>query len=116
MLVHIVVADVLGNIREQLAADLIGGSVEDDDVDRHVVFHQELTDGVHRHAESLVLRITEDTGGNQRERHRFTLVRLRQRKARPITGNQLFPLAVFATIPNGTDRMYHILAAGGTPW
>ena len=32
MLVHIVVVDVLGNIREQLAADLIGGAVEDDDV------------------------------------------------------------------------------------
>ena len=39
MLVHIVVIDVLGDICEQLAADLIGGAVKDDDVDRHVVFH-----------------------------------------------------------------------------
>ena len=50
MLVHIVVIDVLSNVREQLAADLIGGAVEDDDVDRHIVFHEELADGVHRHA------------------------------------------------------------------
>ena len=110
MLVHIVVINVLGNIRKQLTADLIGGSVEDDDVDRHVVFHEELTDGVHRHAQCLVLGIAEDARGNQREGYGFALVRLRQRKARPIAGNELLTLTELTAVPYRADGMYYILA------
>ena len=110
VLVHIVVVDVLGNVGEQLSADLVGGTVENDDVNRHVVFHEELTDGVHSHTERLVFGIAVDAGRNQREGHGFTLVRLRQRKARPITGNELFFFSVLAPIPDGANGMDHILA------
>ena len=64
--VHIVVVDVLGNVGKQLAADLVCLAVENDEVDRHVVVQQELADGVHRHAERLILGVAENAGRNQR--------------------------------------------------
>ena len=110
MLIHIVVVDVLGDVSEQLAADLIGGAVEDDDVDRHIVFHEELANSVHRHAQRLVLGISVDSGRDQRERNSSALVGLRQRKARPIAGNELFLFSVLTAVPYRADCMYHILA------
>ena len=108
--VHIVVVDVLGNVGEQFAADLIGLTIKNDEVDRHVVVQQELADGVHRHAQRLILGIAEDTGGDQRESHRLAVVRLGQRKARSITGDKLLPLAAAAAVPHGADGVDHIPA------
>ena len=39
-----------------------------------------------------------------------TWMRLRQRKARPVAGDELFPLAVRAAVPHGTDGVDHIFA------
>ena len=81
MLIHIAVIDVLGDVGEQFAADFVAGAVENDDVDRHVVFHEKRTDGIHRHTKRLILGIAEDPGGDQREGHRFASVFLCQSKA-----------------------------------
>ena len=108
--VHIVVVDVLGNIGEQFAADLIGLAVENDEVDRHVVVQQELANGVHRHAQRLILGVAEDAGGDQWESHRFAVVLLGQRKARLITGDKLLPLAAAAAVPHGADGVDRIPA------
>ena len=69
MLVHIAVIYVRCNISKQLAADLIGFAVKNDDVHRHFVFEKEAADGVNRNLESLILWIAKDAGGNQRERN-----------------------------------------------
>ena len=108
--IHIVVVDVGGDVREQFVADLVRRAVENDEVDRHVVVQQELADGVHRHAQRLILGIAEDTGGDQRESHRLAVVRLGQRKARSITGDKLLPLAAAAAVPHGADGVDHIPA------
>ena len=71
---------------------------------------QELADGVHRHAQRLILGIAEDTRGDQRESHRLAVVRLGQRKARSITGDKLLPLAAAAAVPHGADGVDHIPA------
>ena len=84
MLVHIAVVYVRCNISKQLAADLVGFAVENDDVHRHFVFKKETTDGVNRHFESLILRIAENAGGNQRERNRLASVFLSQHERSPI--------------------------------
>ena len=110
MFVHIVVIDVLGNIGEQLPADLIGRPVEDDKIDRHIIFHQELADGVHCHPQRLIPGIAVNPGGNQRERDGFAAMLLCQRKACPITGGQLFPLSLFPVLPHRAHRMNYILA------
>ena len=104
------VIDVLGNLLKQLAADLIGGTVEDDDIDRHVILQEELADGVHRNTESPVFGIAKNTGGDQWEGHCFTPQCFCQHKALPITGNELLPLIAFAAVPHWAYRMYHILA------
>ena len=84
MLVHIAVIYVRCNIGKQLAADLIGFAVKNDDVHRHFVFEKETANGVNRHFESLILRIAENAGGNQRERNRFAAVFFRQHERSPI--------------------------------
>ena len=98
--IHIVVVDVCGDIREQFAADLVRRAVENDDVHRHVVFSQKFADGVHRHAERLILWIAKNAGGDQRKCHRLTAVLLRQRKAGAIAGVELFPLAALTAVPH----------------
>ena len=98
--IHIVVVDVCGDIREQFVADLVRRAVENDDVHRHVVFSQKFADGVHRHAERLILWIAKNAGGDQRKCHRLTAVLLRQRKAGAIAGGELFPLAVLTAVPH----------------
>ena len=107
--IHIVVVDVCGDIREQFVADLVHRAVENDDVHRHVVFSQKFADGVHRHAERLILWIAKNAGGDQRKCHRLTAVLLRQRKARPVAGNQQLPLTVTAPVPHRADGVDHIL-------
>ena len=108
--VHIVVVDVLGNVGEQLAADLVGLAVENNEVDCHVAAQQELADGVRRHPQRLILGVAEDAGGDQRERHCFTLMCLGQRQARPIAGGQLLPLAMSAASPHRPNGVNHIPA------
>ena len=78
MLIHIAVVYVRCNVGKQLAADLIGFAVENNDVHRHFVFKKETADGVNRNLESLILWIAENAGGNQRERNRLATVFLRQ--------------------------------------
>ena len=65
MFVHIAVIYVRCNISKQLAADLIGFTVENDNVYRHFVFKKETADGVNCNLESLILRIAENAGGDQ---------------------------------------------------
>ena len=57
-------------------------------IHRHVVFHQELADGVHRNAQRLILGEAEGTGGDERERDRAAAGLLCQRKARPVAGRE----------------------------
>ena len=49
-------------------------------------------------------------GGDQRKCHRLTAVLLRQRKARPVAGGELFPLAVLTAVPHRADGVDHIFA------
>jgi hypothetical protein len=79
--VHIVVVDVGSDVREQLVADCIRRTAENDEIHRHVVFSQKIADGVHRHAERLILWIAKNAGGDQREGNRLAAMFLRQRKA-----------------------------------
>jgi len=108
--IHIVVVDVGGDIREQLVADLVRRTVENDDVHRHVVFSQKFADGVHRHPERLILGIAKNAGGDQRKCHRLTAVLLRQRKAGAIAGGELFPLAVLTAVPHGANGVDDVAA------
>ena len=108
--IHIVVVDVGGDIREQLIADLVRRAVENDDVHRHVAFSQKFADGVHRHAQRLILGIAKNAGGDQRKCHRLTAVLLRQRKARPVAGGELFPLAVLTAVPHRADGVDDVAA------
>jgi len=108
--IHIVVVDVCGDIREQFVADLVRRAVENDDVHRHVVFSQKFADGVHRHAERLILWIAKNAGGDQRKCHRLTAVLLRQRKAGAIAGGELFPLAVLTAVPHRADGVDDVAA------
>ena len=110
MLVHIAVIYVCSNVGKQLAADLIGFAVKNDDVHRHFIFEKETANGVNRHFESLILRIAENAGGNQRERSRFAAVFLRQHERCPITGDQQFALTMPSVIPARTDSMNDIFA------
>ena len=75
------VVDVGGDVREELIADRIRRTAENDEIHRHVVFSQKFADGVHRHAQCLILGVTEDAGGDQREGNRLAAMFLRQRKA-----------------------------------
>ena len=110
MLVHIAVIYVRCNIGKQLAADLIGFAVEDDDAHCHFVFEKEAADGVNRNLESLILWIAENAGGNQRERNRLASVFLRQHERSPIAGDQQFALTVPPVIPARTDCVNDIFA------
>jgi hypothetical protein len=108
--VHIVVVDVGSDVREQLVADLVRRAAENDEIHRHVVFSQKFADAVHRHPERLILGIAENAGGDQRKCHRLAAMLLRQRKARPVAGGELFPLAVLTAVPHGADGVDHIFA------
>ena len=108
--IHIVVVDVGSDIREQLVADLVRRAVENDDVRRHVVLCEEFTDGVHRHAERLILWIAKNAGGDQRKCHRLTAILLRQRKAGAIAGGELFPLTVLTAVPHRADGVDDVAA------
>ena len=108
--VRIVVVDVGGDIREQLIADLVCRTVENDDVHRHVVFRQKFADGVHRHLERLILGIAKNAGGDQRKGDRFAAVLLRQRKAGAIAGGELFPLAALTAVPHGAHGVDDVAA------
>ena len=70
------VVRIIADFGKQLAADLVCLAVENDEVNRHVVVQQERTNGVHRHAQRLILGVAENAGGNQREGHRFAMVLL----------------------------------------
>lgn len=100
---NIVVIDVFRDVREQLAADLIGPAVKNDEIDRHVMLQQEGPDGIHCNAESLILRIAEDAGRNERERYGLAALLLCQPKTIPVAGDELFPLAILAAAPDRAD-------------
>lgn len=103
MCLDIVVIDVFRDVREQFAADLIGPAVKNDEIDRHVMLQQEGPDGVYRHAEGLILRIAEDAGRNERERHGLAALLLCQPKTIPVAGDELLPLAMPAAAPDRAD-------------
>ncbi len=65
MFVHIAVIYVRCNISKQLAADLIGFTVKNDNVYCHFVFKKETADGVNCNLESLILWIAKNAGGDQ---------------------------------------------------
>lgn len=67
------------------------------------MLQQEGPDGIHCHAEGLILRIAEDAGRNERERHGLAAVLLRQQEARLVAGDELFPLAMPAAAPDRAD-------------
>ena len=46
MLVHIIIVDIFGNIREQLFADLVCRLVEDDNLDSHFVFKKKVANNI----------------------------------------------------------------------
>ena len=71
--VYVVVIDVFGDIGKQLAADLIGLAVENDQIDRHIVVQQKFPNGVHRHPKRLIFWIAVDAGGNQRKSHQMCI-------------------------------------------
>ena len=98
---HIAVVDVGGDVGKELAADCVGGPIEDDQVHRHVVGEQEFPDGVHRHLQRLVLGVAVHPGGDQRERYGFTPGGQCQLQRRAVGRNQQLPLPVAAAPPDG---------------
>ena len=108
--VYIVVIDVFGDIGKQLAADLVGLTVENDQIDRHIVVQQKFPNGVHRHPKRLIFGIAVDAGGNQRKGYRLTAIFFRQIQRCPITGFQKLLLPMPAIPPARTDCMDHIFA------
>ena len=72
--IHIAVIDVGGNVGKELTADGVGRSVEDDQINHHIVGEEEVSDGIHRHLQGLILRVAIHPGGDQGERHGFTVI------------------------------------------
>ena len=110
MLVHIVIVDVLGNVGKELAADLIGGPVENHQIDRHLVLQQKFADGIHCHPQGLIFRIAIGAGGDQGEGHGFALLLFGQGKAFAVAGSQKLPLTAMAAVPHGAHGMDHVPA------
>ena len=98
---HIAVVDVGGDIGKELAADGVGGPVEDDQIDHHVVGEQELPDGIHRYLQRLVLGVAVHTGGNQRKGHGLASVGQGQLQRGAVGRDQQFPLSVVAAPSDG---------------
>ena len=110
MFVHIAVIYVRCNISKQLAADLIGFTVKNDNVYCHFVFKKETADGVNCNLESLILRIAENAGGDQGECNRFAAVFLRQHERSLIAGDQQFTFTMLSIVPARTDSVDNIFA------
>ena len=58
----IAVVDIGADIGKEPGAKFIGVPVEDDQIDHHIVLQQKTADGVHRHAQGLILWIPVDAG------------------------------------------------------
>ena len=108
MLVHVIIIDVFGNVREQLLADLIRRFVKYDDIDRHFVFKKKVADDVDSNLQSLILRISVHARRDKRESNRFTAPLLRKRQRLTIAGFKQGLFAVFAVVIDRTDGMYDI--------
>ena len=93
-----------------LPANLSCLSVKNNDVDHHLIFHQERTDGIDCNLQSLVFRIAVNAGGNQRKGHRLTAIFFCQVQRCPITGFQKLLFPMLAIPPTWTDCMDHIFA------
>ena len=110
MFLHIPVIYVRRDIRNQFSADLICPLIKNNDVDHHLIFQQECTDGIDCNLQSLVFRIAVNAGGNQRKGHRLTAIFFCQVQRCPITGFQKFLFPMLAIPPTRTDCMDHIFA------
>ena len=107
---HIPVIYVRRDIRKKFSANLICLPVKDNDVDHHLIFQQERTDGIDCNLQSLVFRIAVNTGGNQRKGHRLTTIFFCQVQRCPIAGFQKLLFPMLAIPPARADCMDHIFA------
>ena len=71
---HVAIVNVGCDVSKEFSTDGIGGSVEDLQIHRHIVGQKEITDGIHRYLQRLILRIVMHPGEDQRKSHRFTTV------------------------------------------
>ena len=110
MFLHISVIYVRRDINKQFSANLICLLIKDNDVDHHLIFQQECTDGIDCNLQSLVFWIAVDAGGNQRKGHRLTAIFFCQVQRCPITGFQKLLFLMLAISPARADCMNHIFA------
>lgn len=71
---HVAIVNVGCDVSKAFSTDGIDGSVEDHQIHRHIVGQKEITDGIHRYLQRLILRIVMHPGEDQRKSHRFTTV------------------------------------------
>ena len=102
MFLHIPVIYVRRDISKQFSANLICLLIKDNDVDHHLIFHQEHANGIDCNPQCLIFWIAVDAGRNQRKGHRLTAIFFCQVQRCLITGFQklLFPMFSIA---------YHII-------
>ena len=94
----------------QAAADTVCGPVEHDQIHRHIRLLEERTDALHRGLQRQLFRIPVHARGDQRERDRFTAVRLREFQCVVIARRQLLGFAVRAVQPVRPDCMNDVPA------
>ena len=110
MLIDIVVVDIGGNVCEELIANLKRRAAENDEIHRHIVFCEKLTNGVYGDSERLIFGVAVNARGDQRKSYSFTAIRLCQRKASSIARGELFALATLTAVPYRADGVNHIFA------
>ena len=54
---HVAIVNVGCDVSKEFSTDGIDGSVEDHQIHRHIVGQKEITDGIHRYLQRLILRI-----------------------------------------------------------
>lgn len=93
-----------------MAADLVGITVKNDEINGHVVVvsSEKTGDDLHRYAQRQILGIAEYAGGDQREGHGFAAVFLCQLQAGPVALCQQGVLVPVTTVPHRADGMDHI--------
>jgi hypothetical protein len=86
MLSGVAVINIFPDRVKDFRSDVIGRAVEDDEINRHVLLFQEMTDGIDRDLQRLLLRIAVNARRDQRKGNGFTAVFLCKFERFPIAG------------------------------